>query len=194
MFLGDYQQGGDFRDASISGVSRYLNRLWSSVADHATQGAPDPAVLSALHRTIKKVGDDIPKLGYNTAIAALMEYMNVLREGERHPHRGEVEPLVQLTAPFAPHLAEELWQRLGHTESVFDSGWPRFDPALIVNDTVTYAVQVNGKLRGTIDLPPDVSEPAALSAARAEPGIAKHISSEPRRVVFVPRKLINFVL
>jgi leucyl-tRNA synthetase len=194
MFLGDYEQGGDFRDAGISGVNRYLNRLWSSVADHRVDGDPDPGVISALHRTIKKVGDDIPKLGYNTAIAALMEYMNTLREGERHPHRAEVEPVVQLTAPFAPHLAEELWQRLGHNESVFDAGWPGFDPALIVSDTVTYAVQVNGKLRGTLDLPPDSNQAVAVTAARAEPSIARHLTSEPKRVVFVPKKLLNFVL
>jgi leucyl-tRNA synthetase len=194
MFLGDYLQGGDFRDASISGVNRYLNRLWSSVADHKTDGEPDPAVMSALHRTIKKVGDDIPKLGYNTAIAALMEYMNTLREGERHPHRAEVEPLVQLTSPFAPHIAEELWERLGHTGSVFDAGWPKYDPALIASETVTYAVQVNGKMRGTIDLAPDMPEAQAVSAARSELAIARHITSEPKRVVFVPKKLINFVL
>jgi leucyl-tRNA synthetase len=194
MFLGDYLQGGDFRDASISGVNRYLNRLWSSVADHKTDGAPDPAVMSALHRTIKKVGDDIPKLGYNTAIAALMEYMNTLREGERHPHRAEVEPLVQLTSPFAPHIAEELWERMGHTGSVFDAGWPKYDPALIASETVTYAVQVNGKLRGTIDLAPDVSQDAAVAAALADPQIRRHITGEPKRVVFVPKKLLNFVL
>jgi leucyl-tRNA synthetase len=194
MFLGDYQQGGDFRDASISGVNRYLNRLWSSVADHSIEGAPDPTVMSALQRTIKKVGEDIPKLSYNTAIAALMEYMNTLREGERHPHRAEVEPLVQLTAAFAPHLGEELWQRLGHTESVFDAGWPRFDAALIVEETVTYAVQVNGKLRGTIDLAPDISQDAAVAAALADPGVRRHIAAEPKRVIFVPKKLLNFVL
>jgi leucyl-tRNA synthetase len=194
MFLGDYEQGGDFRDAGISGVNRYLNRLWSSVADHRLDGDPDPSVISALHRTIKKVGDDIPKLGYNTAIAALMEYMNTLREGERHPHRAEVEPVVQLTAPFAPHLAEELWQRLGHTESVFDAGWPRFDPALIVEKTVTYAVQVNGKLRGTIELPTDVAREAAVAAALSEPSIRRHVPTEPRRIIFVAGKLLNFVL
>jgi leucyl-tRNA synthetase len=194
MFLGDYQQGGDFRDASISGVKRFLDRLWASVADHNSEGAPDPDVMSELHRTIKKVSDDIPALSYNTAIATLMAYMNTLREDERRPHRDEIEPLVQLTAPFAPHLAEELWERLGHTVGVFDSGWPRFDPALIIDETVTYAVQVNGKLRGTITVPVGTAEPAAIATARAEATIAKHITGEPRRVVFVPGKLINFVV
>ena len=105
-----------------------------------------------LHQTIKKVGDDIPALSYNTAIAAMMEYMNVVRRGERTPHRAEVEPLVQLVAPFAPHIAEELWEKLGHTESVFDSGWPAFDAALAAEELMTIAVQVNGKTRGTIQV------------------------------------------
>ena len=83
-----------------------------------------------LHQTIKKVSSDIPALSYNTAIAAMMEYMNVVRRGERTAHRAEVEPLVQLVSPFAPHIAEELWERFGHTESVFDAGWPAYDEAL----------------------------------------------------------------
>ena len=88
-----------------------------------------------LHQTIKKVGDDLPALSYNTAIAAMMEYMNVVRRGERTPHRDEVEPLVQLVAPFAPHVAEELWEQLGHTESVFDAGWPAFDADAAAEET-----------------------------------------------------------
>ncbi len=91
---------------------------------------PDPAVMRKLHQTIKKVSTDVPALSYNTAIAAMMEYMNVVRRGERTAHRAEVEPLVQLISPFAPHAAEELWEMLGHSESVFDAGWPAFDASL----------------------------------------------------------------
>jgi leucyl-tRNA synthetase len=196
MFLGDYLQGGDFRDASISGVNRYLNRLWSSVADHKTDGEPDPAVMSGLHRTIKKVGDDIPKLGYNTAIAALMEYMNTLREGERHPHRAEVEPLVQLTSPFAPHIAEELWERLGHTGSVFDAGWPKYDPALIASAEIPYVIQINGKTRATLMLQPGLTAEATESFARANPDIARHLDgkTKTREPVFVANRLLNLVV
>ncbi|HVE80375.1 MAG TPA: leucine--tRNA ligase, partial [Gemmatimonadaceae bacterium] len=122
MFLGPFEEGGDFRDAGISGVRRFLDRVWKSAheaetGDGADGGAPSPAVMRKLHQTIKKVGDDVPRLGYNTAIAAMMEYVNVLRAGERVPHRDEVAPLVRLVAPFAPHLAEELWERLGHEGS-----------------------------------------------------------------------------
>ena len=115
MFLGPYEEGGDFRDQSIAGVRRFLDRLWASVDERGVAPAtPDPLVMRKLHQTIKKVVDDIPALSYNTAIAAMMEYINVVRREERTAHRAEVEPLVQLVSPFAPHVAEELWERLGH--------------------------------------------------------------------------------
>ncbi|CAA9328865.1 MAG: Leucyl-tRNA synthetase, partial [uncultured Gemmatimonadaceae bacterium] len=154
----------------------------------------DPAVLRKLHQTIKKVTEDIPRLSYNTAVAAMMEYMNVLRAGERVPHADEVRPLVQLVAPFAPHVAEELWERMGGAGSVFDAGWPAFDPALTVADVVKLAVQVNGKLRGTVELAPDATEADAVAAALAMPEIAKWVTGTPRKVVFVPGRLLNLVV
>ena len=124
MFLGPYEEGGDFRDQGISGVRRFLDRLWASVRDATPDGAADAAVLRQLHRTIKKVGDDVAGLAYNTAIAAMMEYINHVRRGERTPHRDEVLPLVQLAAAFAPHLAEECWAALGHDDQRVRSAGP----------------------------------------------------------------------
>jgi leucyl-tRNA synthetase len=194
MFLGPFQEGGDFRDAGISGVRSFLNRLWLAVIDAREDGTPDNAVLRKLHQTIRKVGEDTARLGYNTAVAAMMEYMNVLRKGERVPHRDEVLPLVQLVAPYAPHIAEELWERLGQDGSVMDAGWPRFDEALAREDTIQVAVQVNGKLRGALSLPLDVDQVTALAAAMGEPSIAKFVTGEPRKVVFVPGRLLNLVI
>jgi leucyl-tRNA synthetase len=200
MFLGPYEQGGDFRDSGISGVKRFLDRLWTSVYEARDQGpgtgdqAPDRGVLRKLHQTIRKVGEDIPRLSYNTAIAAMMEYMNVLRAGERRVHVAEVQPLVQLAAPFAPHVAEELWEALGGTTSVFDAGWPEFDPALAAEETVQLAVQVNGKLRGTITVSPDVTQEGAHALAMAEPQVAKFVTGEPRKIVFVKGRLLNIVV
>ncbi len=194
MFLGPYEQGGDFRDQGISGVRRFLERLWTAAQLATTEGEPDATVLRKLHQTIRKVGEDIPKLHYNTAIAAMMEYMNVLRAGDRTPHRAEVEPLVTLVSPFAPHLAEELWERFGGEGSVFDAGWPEFDPELAKDDLVTLAVQVGGKLRGTIQVPVDVTQDDALAAALAEEGVAKFVTGEPRKVIFVKGRLLNLVV
>ena len=194
MYLGPYEEGGDFRDQSVVGVRRFLDRLWASVVDATSDGAPEPAVIRKLHQTIRKVSTDIPALSYNTAIAAMMEYMNVVRRGERVSHREEIEPLVQLVSPFAPHLAEELWERLGHEGSIFDAGWPTFDAALAAEDLVTLAVQVNGKMRGTVQVPNGSGQEAALEAALAEPAIAKFVPAAPRKVIFVPGRLLNLVV
>jgi leucyl-tRNA synthetase len=195
MFLGPYEEGGDFRDASISGVRRFLDRVWASVRDMTTEGAADPAVLRKLHQTIRKVGDDLPKLSYNTAIAAMMEYVNVLRKAERTPHRDETMPLVQLVASFAPYLAEELWERGGgEGASVFDAGWPVFDASLAAEDEIELVVQVNGKLRGRIRVSKEITQADALAAARRDDNIAKFVTGEPKKVIFVPGRLLNLVV
>ena len=194
MFLGPFQEGGDFRDAGISGVRSFLNRLWLGVIDARHDGSPDADVLRKLHQTIRKVGEDTARLSYNTAVAAMTEYMNMLRKGDRTPHVDEVRPLVQLVAPYAPHIAEELWERLGSDRSVMDSGWPAFDAAIAREDFVQLAVQVNGKLRGTVSVPREIDQEAAVAAAMAEPQIAKFVTGSPRKVVFVPGRLLNLVV
>jgi leucyl-tRNA synthetase len=194
MFLGPYEEGGDFRDKGISGVKRFLDRLWRSVHDARSDGPLNVDVQRKLHQTIKKVGDDIPRLSYNTSIAAMMEYMNVMRSGERIPHVAEVTPLVQMVSPFAPHIAEELWSVLGNSSSVFDTRWPSYDEALTVEDRITMAVQVGGKTRGTISVARDVTQEQALAAALADPSIAKFVTGAPRKVIFVPGRMLNIVL
>ncbi len=194
MFLGPYEEGGDFRDQSIAGVRRFLDRLWASVDRATEEGAPDTAVMRKLHQTIQKVSHDVPALSYNTAVAAMMEYINVVRRAERTPHRAEIEPLVQLVAPFAPHVAEELWEKLGHAESVFDAGWPTFDPALAAEDLQTIAVQVGGKMRGTVQLAVGAVQDDAMNAAMADQTIAKFVTGTPKKVIFVPGRLLNIVV
>ena len=194
MFLGPYEEGGDFRDQGIAGVKRFLDRLWRSAHDARTEGAADPAVNRKLHQTIQKVGEDVPKLSYNTAIAAMMSYMNDMRTGERVPHVDEVKPLVQLVSPFAPHIAEELWELLGGKGSVFDGGWPAYDTSLVVDDTIEMPVQVNGKRRGAIVVRKDVTQDEVLALALADPSIAKFVTGTPKKIVFVPGRLLNIVV
>ncbi len=193
MFLGPYEQGGDFRDQSISGTRRFLDRLFASVQSMSTDGEPDHSVMRKLHQTIRKVGEDVSRLSYNTAVAAMMEYMNVLRKGERTPHRDEVVPLITLVSPFAPHIAEELWEQTGGTGSVFDAAWPRFDPSLAAEDSIELVVQVNGKVRAKITVPRDIAEEAAVVAALADPTVAKFVSGAPKKIIFVRGRLLNIV-
>lgn len=194
MFLGPYEEGGDFRDQGISGVRRFLDRLWASVRDARADVPIDANVVRQVHRTIKKVGDDTAGLSYNTAIAAMMECLNHLRSGDRAVHRAEVLPLVQLVAAYAPHFAEECWEMLGHTGSVFDAGWPTFDPAMLVDNEVDLVVQVNGKVRGKLRLAADVTQDAAMAGAMADAGIAKFVVGEIKKVIFVPKRLLNIVV
>ena len=193
MFLGPYEQGGDFRDQSISGTRRFLDRLFASVQSRSTEGEPDPSVMRKLHQTIRKVGEDVARLSYNTAVAAMMEYMNVLRKGERTPHRDEVVPLITLVSPFAPHIAEELWEQTSGTGSVFDAAWPRFDPSLAAEDSIELVVQVNGKVRSKIIVARDIAEEAAVVAALADPTVAKFVAGAPTKIIFVPGRLLNIV-
>jgi leucyl-tRNA synthetase len=166
--------------------------MLDALSGHAQ--SPDPAVVRKLHQTIRKVGDDLPRLAYNTAIAAMMEYLNVVRRAERHVHISEIQPLVQLLSPFAPHAAEEMWERLGNRGSIFDAGWPAFDADLAAEELITMAVQVNGKTRGTIAVSPDIAQDGALSAALADPAIARFVTGQPAKVIFVRGRLLNLVL
>jgi leucyl-tRNA synthetase len=195
MFLGPYGEGGDYRDEGIQGPFGFLHRVWDTVLT-AAEGEPDADVERKLHRTIEQVTQQIPELGYNTAIAALMEYLNAVRAGGRDAVRAEIEPLVVLMAPFAPHIAEELWERLGHDASVFDGEtWPEFDPAKAAAEAVRIAVQVNGKLRGTVEVTPGAEEPAVVAAARADDNVSRYLENmTERRVVFVQDRLVNFVV
>ena len=203
MFLGPYQEGGDFRDRGIAGPERFLYRVWDSVTAAARAAAegtappePAPEIERALHRTLKKVTEDLESLAYNTAIAALMDYVNVIRAEGRTPSLGEVRPLVVMLAPMAPHIAEELWERTGGEPSLFDhASWPSYDPTMLEEDEVDLPVQVNGKLRATVRVGRGASQDAVQEAALRDENVRRHVEEEAiRKVVHVPDRLINFVV
>jgi leucyl-tRNA synthetase len=195
MFLGPFEEGGDYRQDGIQGPFGFLHRLWETVIS-AGDGAPDADVERKVHQTIRQVTEQIPTLQYNTAIAALMECLNAIRAGGRTCARAEVEPLVPMLAPFAPHIAEELWERLGHSESIFAGpNWPRYDEAKAAETRMTIAVQVNGKLRGSIAVPKNASEADVVAAARADENVQRHLDGvKERKVIYVKERLVNFVV
>ena len=196
MFLGPYQEGGDFRDDSVSGIRRFLDKAWGLVPDapRTTHDARPDALVRQLHRTIRKVTADTEALNYNTAIAEMMKYVNALREaGAATPEL--VEPLVIMLAPFAPHFAEECWERLGKSGSVMDADWPGFDPALTLEETVEVVVQVNGKVRARLQLARGTPEAAAVAAAKAEPGVQRFLDGKQiKKAVYVQDKLVSLVI
>ncbi len=194
MFLGPYQEGGDFRDAGISGIRRFLDKVWGLVADATSDGAPPEALVRAMHATIGRVTRDTEALDYNTAIAAMMEYVNALREAgiATSPL---VEPLVTMLAPYAPHFAEECWERLGRQGSVMDATWPSYDAARALADEVEMVVQVNGKVRARLALARGAAEADAVGAALAEAAVQRFLEGrQPRKTIFVPDRLVNFVV
>ncbi|MDH5643296.1 MAG: class I tRNA ligase family protein, partial [Gemmatimonadota bacterium] len=196
MFLGPYQEGGDFRDEGIAGIRRFLDKVWAITGNvSADASLPSDEVVRKLHQTIRKVTDDIDGLRYNTAIAALMEYVNLLRNQDGTVLQKEtVEPLITMLAPLAPHIAEECWERLGHDGSVFEASWPELKEELTEETTFQLVVQVNGKVRDKIDVAADITKEQALELAKESDAVKKHLDGrEPKKVIFVPGRLLNLV-
>jgi leucyl-tRNA synthetase len=198
MFLGPYEEGGDFRDQGLQGPFGFLKRLWDAVVPVDELGS-EPAsgdIEQKLHATIAKVGSDVGALSYNTAIAAMMEYLNAVRAGNRRPNRAEVEPLVVLVAPFAPHMAEELWEMLGHEGSILDGGnWPEHDAAKAIADTVEFVVQVNGRVRARMSMRRGITQDDAQAMALADENVRRFVDgAQLRKVIFVPDRLVNLVV
>ncbi len=213
LFMGAYTEGGDWRDAAITGIARFYKRVWEWVTIDLTglakhprseaevggdlSGGPHEArARRALHKAIKKVGEDIPALGFNTAIAALMEALNVLRECRlsTQAHNEIARAYMLLLAPIAPLLAEELWERLGGPFSVHQQKWPQFDPALVAEETMVIPVQVNGKLRDRIEVPAGAGEDEITRRALAAPGVQKHLEDKQVvRTIYAAGRLLNIV-
>jgi leucyl-tRNA synthetase len=200
MFMGPLESPKPWSTTGVDGVRRFLERVWRLFVDQETDALivrDEPTsepVRRALHKATKKVSIDLEGMRFNTAISAMMEFVNVVTPTGERP-RETLEPLVLLLAPFAPHLAEELWSRLGHTTTLAYAPWPTWDEALIQDSTVTYAVQVNGKLRGQVELAPDVGEADAIAAAREVENVRRFLEGQvEKKVVFVKGRMVNFVV
>ena len=199
MFMGPLEAMKPWSTRGVEGITRFLERVWRLMVTE--DGTLSPAVVSTapglehqrvLHQTIKKVTEDIEELRFNTAISQMMVFTNDMTKAEQRP-REVLEPFVLLLSPFAPHLAEELWGILGHAPSVSQQPWPVFDPALTVSDRLTIPVQINGKLRGKIEVAVDAARDAVEREARST--VAEWLQGkESKKVIYVEKKLINFVV
>jgi leucyl-tRNA synthetase len=194
MFLGPFQEGGDFRETGIIGIRRFIDKVWQLAHEARGDGPLAPAVERKLHQTIRKVTTDTESLDYNTAIAAMMEYVNELRESGVGS-RESVKPLVVMLAPYAPHLAEELWERLGHETSVFGARWPAYDERLATTGDVEIAVQVNGKLRSRLTVPRGLAQDDVVARALADESVKRFVDGQPvKKVIYVQDRLVNLVI
>ena len=198
MFMGPLTQTKPWQTAGIVGCHRFLARVWRLfIAETGTLKVSNepvsPELHKALHKTIKKVTEDIDSMSYNTAISAMMEFVNLAYK-EPHVSKSVCETFVLLLSPFAPHIAEELWSRAGHSNTLAYQPWPTFDAALVVDDSLTVSVQVNGKLRGTLEVSKSASQAEVLAAARALEAVQRNIEGKTvRKEIYVPGKIVNFV-
>ena len=194
MFMGPLEQTKPWQTSGIQGTRRFLDRVYNVATRELATTTPELETQKLMHRTLKKVGDDIDSLRLNTAVSQMMIFSNHLN-GFEHPPRAAVEILVLCLAPFAPHLAEELWERLGHAPSVANVAWPSFDPTLIVDDDIEIAVQVNGKVRGRVRLSRTASEGDARAAALADENVTKFLDGKTeKKLVYVPGRALNFIV
>lgn len=196
MFMGDYLEGGNFRDEGLKAMLGFLNRVWFACQpinldqDQVT----DSETLYWLHRTIKVVTADIKRFSYNTALARIMELLNHINK-TKVKNRAAIETLVKLLSPFAPHLCEELWARLGHNQSIFNQEWPRYIEAHTVSNRIVFVVQVNGKVRAKLEIRSGLPQPEIESLILANEKIRDRIQGKQIvKKIFVPDKLMNLVV
>jgi leucyl-tRNA synthetase len=203
LFMGPIELNANWDTRGIAGIYRFLNRVWTLVQEYSEQGtvstANDVSVLQAQHKTVRKVTDDYQRLSFNTAIAAMMEYVNELyklkTDGFSDAWRDALIALVQVLAPLAPHMCAELWQQLGNDGMIDAAGWPTWDDGVIASDTMTIIVQVNGKVRAKMTVSADASEDDIAKQALAEPNVQKFTDNkQPTKVMYIPGRLISIVV
>jgi leucyl-tRNA synthetase len=206
MFMGPLEATKPWSMQGVEGISRFLNRAWRMIVDESAEELrlspkiappetnPSEEQLRVLHKTIQAVTQDMENLSFNTAISRLMEFVNYFTAQEIRP-RGCMEDFVRMLAPMAPHICEELWQALGHSDSLVCEPWPVFDSRHVQESTIELPIQVNGKVRGRITVSAHATDTELEQAALADPRVVKSLEGKtPRKVIVVPRKLINIVI
>ena len=192
MFMGPFEQAIEWNESSLAGPRRFLERIWR-LQTKVDRDLKDSSS-TLMHKTIKKVSQDIESMGFNTAVSTLMIFANDLDKREKISSN-EYEILLKLLAPFAPHLSEELWHTLGHIDSVHIQNWPQYDPNQLKESEIVIAVQVNGKMRGKFQAASDISESDVTNLAKNLPEIQKWIGDKAvRKQVYVPGKVLNLIV
>lgn len=201
MFMGPLDRDKPWTDEGVQGVHRFLRRTWSLfVTEDGTlnpaivQSGGDDAMVKLLHKTIKAVTHDIENLLFNTAISRMMEFVNAAYKAKAID-QSVAEQFILLIAPFAPHLGEEIWNRLGHSDTLAYTQWPSYDEALLVEDSITFPVQINGKMRAKLDVPANADKDTILALAKDDEKIKPHLEGKTIvKEIFVPGRMVNLVV
>jgi leucyl-tRNA synthetase len=194
MFMGPLEAVKPWQTAGIQGCRRFLDRVHAVASRPLSDDPLDLETAKITHRTVKQVTRDIEGLRFNTAVAKMMEFARHLNAAESPPREG-VERLLLCLSPFAPHLAEELWEATGHAPSIANAPWPAWDEKLCIDDVVEIAVQVNGKVRGRIEIARNAAESVARDAALADPNVQKFIAGKPvKKFVYVAGRIANLIV
>ena len=197
MFCGRFSQGGDFSDSGMEGMYKFLKRVWRLVSETVTQpgGSLSQGAEYIMHKTIKKVGEDIEDLSYNTTISAMMIWLNDLETRVGKISHEEIKNFLLLLAPFAPHMTEELWEMLGNKTSIHQESWPSYDPKLAAAKKITLVVQVNGKVRDKLLVEAGITQKEAEKLALASGRVQKYLGNKkPQKMIYVPDRLLNLVV
>ena len=194
MFMGPFDQSIAWSTDNLMGARRFIERIWRLQEKYSTTASESGATELLRHQTIKKVTEDIHSFSFNTAISQLMIFLNHLEKLEHVP-KAVFEDLILLLAPFAPHISEEIWRTLGHTDSIHLHAWSTFDEAKTISDTITIAIQINGKLRDTTTLARGMTEKEIIAIVFKNEVVLKWVENkEPKKVIYIPEKVVNIVL
>jgi leucyl-tRNA synthetase len=185
----------EWDDRGIEGAFKFLNRVWRVLESHRSQVQESMELRKKTHKTIKEVTDDIESFKFNTAIASIMELVNEIYQNLNTDIEEAFKTVVLLLSVFVPHFSEELWQRLGNKDSILKAAWPRYDQKMLIEETVTIVIQVNGKVRSKIEVAADISEDKVKELILSDEKLKPWIQGKPiKNLILVPKKLVNLVL
>jgi leucyl-tRNA synthetase len=195
MFMGPLEVSKPWSDAGVDGARRFLNRVWAFFTEQENiVDGEVPALDKVYHKTVKKVTDDFEKLAFNTAISQMMIFVNAVYKEGKCP-KAYAEGLIKMLSPICPHIGEEIWEQLGHDNTIAYESWPTYDEAKTADDEVEVVVQINGKLKGKILVPVDMDKDEVLSLAKADEKVAETINGKTIvKEIVIPNKIVNIVV
>jgi len=195
MFMGPFDQSIAWNEQGVKGMRRFLERVWNLVEECKKNKQNSESLIRALNKLNKKIGKDLEEMKFNTSVAAFMEFLNSASDDKQNLSKDALEYFLILFSPFAPHICEELWKELGHKKSITLEKWPQYDPKLIKEDFISLVIQVNGRVKGSVEAKADITQAEAEELAISQEKIKNWVEGkEIKKVIFVPGKLINIVI